>query len=40
MNQVLDVPKLFDEWEQKFIKNDFRPTTVYVSKKPNLDEFF
>jgi hypothetical protein len=38
MNQVLDVPKSFTEWENKFIKNDFRPTTVYVPKISNLDE--
>ena len=40
MNQVLDVPESFTKWENKFIKNNFRPTTVYVPKKPNLDEFF
>jgi len=39
-NQVLPVPKLFDEWEQKFIKNNFRSTVVYTESKPNLDEFF
>ena len=40
MNQVLDVPESFDKWEQKFIKNDFRPTVVYTEPKSNLDEFF
>ena len=40
INQVLDVPKDFTEWESKFIKNSFRPTTVYVLKKSNLDNFF
>jgi len=40
MNQVLDVPKTFTEWESKFIKNDYRPTVVYTESKSNLDKFF
>jgi len=40
MNQVLDVPESFTKWENKFIKNDFRPTTVYVPKTSTLDKFF
>ena len=40
INQVLDVPEAFDEWEKKFIKNGFRPTQVYVPKLNTLEEFF
>jgi hypothetical protein len=38
-NQVLDVPEDFTEWESKFIKNDFRPTTVYIPEVSTLEEF-
>ena len=39
-NQVLDVPEDFTEWESKFIKNDFRPTTVHIPEVSTLEEFF
>jgi len=39
INQVLDVPEAFTEWESQFIENSFRPTVVYTEQKANLDEF-
>jgi len=33
MNQVLPVLEEFTIWENKFIKNDFRPTVVYTAPK-------
>ena len=39
INQVLDVPKEYTEWESRFIDNGFRPTVVWTPKIVTLDRF-